>query len=135
MTIIKTTHFLKCSASWGDNMIEITVLNYLISKNLTGINNNVYLEVPESPPAEYILVEKTGSGEMDRINQAMIAVQSISRTSLVTALGINELVKTAMKEFPEESTEIYACKLNSDYNFTNTETKEYRYQAVFNLYF
>ena len=28
---------------------------------------------------------------------------------------------------------ISKIKLNSDYNFTDTETKEYRYQAVFDI--
>lgn len=29
--------------------------------------------------------------------------------------------------------EISGVSLNSDYNFTDTETKEYRYQAVFDI--
>ena len=31
--------------------------------------------------------------------------------------------------------EVSACRLNSDYNFTDTTTKHYRYQAVFDLVF
>ena len=32
-----------------------------------------------------------------------------------------------------EKPEIAACRLNSDYNFTDTAKKKYRYQAVFDL--
>lgn len=116
-------------------MIEVTTLKYLISKNITGIGGNVYAEVPENPPAEYILIQKMGSGEINRIDRAMILVQSISKYSLLSAMEIDDLVKKAMAEFANESNKIYSCKLNSDYNNTNTETKEYRYNAVFNIYY
>lgn len=113
-------------------MIEKTVLNYLIAKNITGIGENVYMEVPSDPVKRYILIEKTGSSEENTINYAQIAVQSISRNSLLEAAELNEVVKTHMKAMPE-SEDVYGVKLNSDYNFTNTATKEYRYQAVFGI--
>ena len=116
-------------------MIEITVLKYLISKNITGIGGNVYAEVPENPQADYILVQKMGSSEVDHVDQAMILVESISKYSLLSAMEINDLVKKAMKVFANESNKIYSCKLNSDYNNTHIETKEYRYNAVFNIYY
>lgn len=115
-------------------MIEITVLNYLLEKNLS-VGNNVFCEVPaENIPEEYVLIEKTGSSRVNRINQAMITVQSISQKSLLEAMKLNEEIKEAMDEIIELP-EIFRCELNSDYNFTNTRTKEYRYQAVFNLFY
>jgi len=41
-------------------------------------------------------------------------------------------VKQAMCDIADES-EVCKCSLNSDYNFTDTATKKYRYQAVFDL--
>ena len=29
--------------------------------------------------------------------------------------------------------DVISCKLNSDYNYTDEETKRYRYQAVFDI--
>ena len=29
--------------------------------------------------------------------------------------------------------DVISCKLNSDYNYTDKETKRYRYQAVFDI--
>lgn len=115
-------------------MIEITVLNYLLGKSLS-VDNNVFCEVPEKDiPKEYVLIEKTGSNRINRIDQAMITIQSISQESLLDAMKLNEEVKEAMDEIVELP-EIFRCELNSDYNFTNTRTKEYRYQAVFNLFY
>lgn len=119
-------------------MIETIVIDFLISQDIEGIGEHVYAEVPEHPPQEYVLVEKTGSRNRDHISRAMIAVQSISRdryNGLAAAMTINERVKDAMSRFADLSNEIYACKLNSDYNFTNTETKEHRYQAVYSINF
>lgn len=115
-------------------MIETIVLNYLLSKELS-VGENVYCEVPkENLPDEYILIEKTGSSRVNHINQAMIAIQTISKKDLYTVMLMNEEVKDVMDEIIELP-EVFRCELNSDYNYTNTATKEYRYQAVFNLFY
>lgn len=114
-------------------MIEVNIIDYLISKNIA--DGEVYAEVPENPPDRYVVIQKTASGMEDRIESAMIAVQSISRDSLLDAIVLNESVKQAMLCMAETEDGIYSCTLNSDYNYTDAETKEYRYQAVFNLYF
>lgn len=115
-------------------MIEEIICDYLIKKNIAGVGNNVGLETPKKPPAKYIVIEKVGSGGENLLGNAIIAIQSISAVSLYEAATLNEIVKQAMFEMPD-SQNVYGVKLNSDYNFTNTETKEYRYQAVFNIYY
>lgn len=114
-------------------MIEKIIRDYLLGAELS-VGQNIFLQVPEKPPEEYILIEKTGSGITNRIRQAMIAIRSISKTSLYQAASINEEVIDAMDNIIY-SEDIFRCELNSDYNFTNTTTKEYRYQAVFNLFY
>ena len=116
-------------------MIEEIVLRYLLQQNIENIGENVFMEVPEKPPARYILIEKVGSGRDNWIDNASFAIQSISRNSLLEAAQTNHAVKAAMEVFADNSNEIYACKPDSDYNFTNPSTKEYRYQAVFNIYY
>lgn len=117
-------------------MIELTILDYL----QMNIDIPVYLETPLNPPDEYIIVEKTGGGQINRLNQAMVAIQSIvKRTdaengSLLRAMKLNATVKSLMEDIIY-SANIYRCELNSDYNFTNPETGQYRYQAVFNLFY
>lgn len=109
-------------------MIENTVRKYLLEK-LSPVP--VYLEKPESKPAEYILIEKTGSGKENHIKSATLAIQSIAG-KLIEAAELNEQMKNAMEQIiilPNVS----RAKLDTDYNFTNTVTKEYRYQAVYDL--
>ena len=114
-------------------MIEIIVLNHLLAKNLS-VGQNVSMEVPVNPPDKYIVIEKTGSGKTDYLNRASFAVQSIAKTSLADAAELNVEVIAAMETLNEHPA-VYASNLNSDYNYTNTETKEYRYQAVFDIYY
>lgn len=108
-------------------MIEEIVLNYL----LDCIGTSVYMEKQIYPATQYVLIEKTGGSTNNHIKSATLAIQSVS-DSLLNAALLNEEVKTAMEEIVELDS-IAGCSLNSDYNFTNTQTKEYRYQAVFNL--
>ena len=108
-------------------MIETIVLDYLSSV----LPEPCSLEVPERPPARFVVLEKTGSSRENYINTASFAVQSYA-PSLFEAAELNERVKAAMDDLillPD----IFSAKLDSDYNFTDTATKQYRYQAVYNI--
>lgn len=110
-------------------MIETLLIKYL------QLNTGLFVsdEVPGSPkPQEYIIVQRTASGRSDLIDSATYAIQSYSRRSKLRAAQLNELVKRIMDEF-EADPKISECSLNSDYDYTNTATKEYRYQAVYNI--
>lgn len=108
-------------------MIEQIVLNYL-NDNL---DVNVYTETPKEPPTSYAVIEKTGSSIDDYIKTATITVQSIAESMYQAAL-LNEEMKKVMDNIITLD-DIARCKLNSDYNYTDVRTKQYRYQAVFNL--
>ena len=108
-------------------MIEKTILDWLTDAGLTA-----YMEIPEgggTPP--FVVVERTGGGDENRIRSAMIAIQSYGAT-LYGAAELNERVLEIMDGIAELP-EIAACDLNSDYNFTDTAKKIYRYQAVFDV--
>lgn len=108
-------------------MIEKIVLNYL--NDTTKIQT--YTEKEENMPEEYFLIEKIGSSEENHIKQATIAIKSYS-TSLYKAALLNEELKKIMKRIIELY-EVSRCSLNSDYPYSDTTRKEYRYQAVFDI--
>lgn len=109
-------------------MIEVIVRDVLGS----ALTVPVVLEAPENKPPAYVVLEKTGSGRNNRIDTATIAVQSIAQT-LYEAAALNGEVKTVMDELPYMAEGIFSARLNSDYNFTDEESKERRYQAVYNI--
>lgn len=108
-------------------MIEKLLYDYLNGV----LSVPAYMEEPEDPPERYVLIEKTGSSEENYITSAVIAVQSYG-ISLYEAALLNGDVKNAMRDLVRLPG-ISRCKLGSDYNFTDTQTKRYRYQAVFNI--
>lgn len=109
-------------------MIEKIIYDYL--KNLDGIPAPAYTEMPETYPGKMYLIEKTGGSRSDQINAANIVIQSYGG-SLYEAMTLNEAIKSIMLDGLISLDEIGSVKLNSDYNFTDTNTKRYRYQAVF----
>lgn len=108
-------------------MIEKTILDYLSSV----LKVPCGMELPENMPASYIVLERTGSSTINRISTAILAVQSYG-LSLYEAALLNEQVKIAMLSAVELNS-VAAVHLNSDYNFTDTISKRYRYQAVFDI--
>lgn len=89
-----------------------------------------YTERPEEEPDRmYIVIEKTGSSETNHITDATMAIQSYG-LSLYEAAVLNDKVKEAMRDIVKLPS-VSSCELNSDYNFTYTAMKAYRYQAVF----
>lgn len=105
-------------------MIEEKIIEYLSSL----LSVPVFLEIPEHPPKSYVALDRTGGDMTDRLKHAVFAVQSYA-PSLAAAAALNEEVKQAF-----ENAEFTAI-LNSDYNYTDTTKKEYRYQAIFEFYY
>lgn len=115
-------------------MIEAVIRTYLADV-LSPVP--VLMETPERVPESYILIERTGGARENLLWSSTFAVQSVSSASLYDAAALSERVTAALLE--ADIPEISAIRLNSIYNFTNTsaayqKTKEYRYQAVFQIY-
>lgn len=108
-------------------MIEQIIGDYL-AENLS---IEVYFERPETPSTSYIVIEKTGSTLRNRIYSATIAIQAYAG-SMYEASLLNESVKSLMLDIVTLDS-IGGVRLNSDYNFTDTSTKQYRYQSVWNI--
>lgn len=108
-------------------MIEIIIKQYLDSH----LSVPCYLEKPITPPQRYVLFEKTSSGKSNHLPSSTFAFQSYAE-SMYESARLNKEAKEALENMIELD-EIRSIKLNSDYNFTDTTTKEYRYQAVFDI--
>ena len=108
-------------------MIEQTILDYLDDT----LTEPCYMEEPEGIDT-FVLLEKTGSSLSNYVYSATFAIQSYA-TSLYEAAELNEKVKAAMLTIADELNTVSKCNLNSDYNYTDTTKKRYRYQAVFDI--
>lgn len=113
-------------------VIEATIIAYLTEHD--DVSYPVYGDTPPGDtPSSYHLVQKTGNSAHDHLHTAQIVIQSVTTESKLTAAAMNETVVSAMADFAASESSVSACRLNSDYDFTDTTTKRYRYQAVFDV--
>ena len=108
-------------------MIEVILKKFLDTK----VEIPVVLEHQPNLPKRYILIEKTSSKRDNLLNSSVIAIQSYAE-SLYEAAKLNEKIKEIIDQLVYVG-EVSGVRLNSDYNFTDSETKQYRYQAVFDI--
>lgn len=111
-------------------MIEVIARDFLKDR----LKLSVTLDYPKDiKKGSFVLVEKVGSGMENYLYSATLAIQSYG-DSMYEAAILNEKVKEAMLFFANDK-RVGSVKLNSDYNFTDTDMKKFRYQAVFDVYY
>lgn len=108
-------------------MIEELIKTFLDSR----LSVPAYLEKPSKPPEKYVLLEKTGGRKRNQLSSSTFAFQSYAKTLYETA-KLNEELKSVVESLIELDA-VSSVSLNSDYNYTDTETKSYRYQAVYDI--
>lgn len=107
-------------------MIAKDLLDYLNEALSVG----VYMEAPEET-TNYVLLDQTGTSRINHIITTTIAIQSYA-PSLYGAMQLNGTVQAAMDGFLSLA-HVISVKLETDYNFTDTTTKQYRWQAVYSI--
>lgn len=117
----------------ADKTIEAAVIAYLNSH--ADIEYPAYGDTPykDRLPAHHYMVEKTGSTTRDRLATAQIVIQSVTVQSKAQAARMNEAAVNVMDSLAGSVAGVSACHLNSDYDYTDTTTKRWRYQAVFDI--
>lgn len=106
----------------------------IIPKLINYLHNNLSVYVGVEAPeqlTDYVLIDQTGSTNSNHLMTTTVAVQSYGAT-LLAAMQLNESVKAVMLSFVSDP-DVSAVRLQTDYNFTNTATKQYRWQAVWEI--
>lgn len=111
-------------------MIETVLYDYLKGNGI--LNAPIYLEKQKNMPDTFYSMEKTGSTIENRIYQSTFAIQSYA-DSMYNAATLNEEIINVMLDEVITLDEVVSVRLNSAYNYTDTTTKQYRYQAVFDI--
>ncbi|HFI0164160.1 TPA: hypothetical protein ACGORW_001990 [Streptococcus suis] len=110
-------------------MIELIVKDFL-DEHLTVSS---FFEHSSQKPKRFVMIERTGGNLQNALKMATFTFQSYAE-SLYESATLNEQVKAVILEMITLDN-ISKVKLIGDYNFTDTETKRYRYQAVFDIYY
>lgn len=110
---------------------EQVLFEYLENSHI--VDAPVWTEVPEDPPARFVVFERTGSRSPEqRLGAVTFTVKSTAPT-LYEAVTLNENVKEALRQMPDHA-DVYGVEIQSDYNSTDTRTKQHRYTTVVIIY-
>lgn len=117
--------------------IEETLIAYLVGENIDGIGDHVYAEAPENEGV-YVLVQRAGGAQSNFVREHRMYTEvcvtkddQAGQTKLL-ALNLHEAVVQAMLRV-SDTTNIYGCHLNSDYEATDFAKKQYKYQALWQI--
>lgn len=109
-------------------MIEVILLNFLKSN----LDVPVFALMPDlTKNSKFVLIEKTFENNTNQLKECNIAIQSYA-DSLYNAILLDEHVQKSMELF-DTTDNIASVHLTNDYNFTDTTTKKYRYQAIYKI--
>lgn len=113
-------------------MIETTIIEYLDEYLNPAPTHDIYVGMEQpSQITNYVIIDKTGSSRRNQITTTTVAVQSYG-PSLLAALELSKTVEAGMLAMVTLD-EVASVKLETDYNFTDTTTKQYRWQAVYQI--
>lgn len=106
-------------------MIEKTILDYL-NANLVP---TVVMERPNTPPEKFYILERTGGSINNQtIANGTFVIQSYA-PSLYEAASMNEDAMNVVRNMVALN-DVNYVEIEGFYNFTDTATKDYRYQMV-----
>ena len=108
-------------------MIEKIVLDYLNN----ALEYPTYTQEQNNGEKYFYLIQKVGSSVDNKIDTSMVAIQSYA-PSRFEAAEMNYAMIEAMDDIVALGS-IGKCKKNSDYDYTDTSKKRYRYQALFEI--
>lgn len=108
-------------------MLEVTIKQFLETR----VNVPVYLEVPADAAKEYYAIERVGGSEDEKIFHSSVTIESVGK-SLYSAALMDENLYNIMCDLPTMP-DVSSINLNSHYNATDTERKQYKYKALFDI--
>ena len=109
-------------------------IEQLVRTTLEGITHYpAYLEEPPAPrPERYYRTARLGRSGENHISRARLAVQSYA-PSLAGAMALNREAYNVMNDLLLGDPAVSRVSLVSDYDFTDTATKRYRWQAIYEI--
>lgn len=110
-------------------MIELTIKQYLEDKLKIPV---VFEIASDFTKKKFVLIEKLGSNNQDKLYRSSYAFK-VYDESLYKTMVLSNIVKSKIEEMIELA-DFAKIKIDTDYNFTDTETKKYRYQIVVDIW-
>lgn len=111
-------------------MIELVIKKFIDDE----FDYPAFMERPEKAIDTFFVIEKISGSRDEQIDFARVAVQTYA-PSMFLAASLCEQLNDAMLNYFIALPNITKVELNSSYNYTDTTTKKYRYQSIFEIYY
>lgn len=111
-------------------MIELDIKKFIDDE----FDYPAFMERPEKAIDTFFVIEKISGSRDEQIDFARVAVQTYA-PSMFLAASLCEQLNDAMLNYFIALPNITKVELNSSYNYTDTTTKKYRYQSIFEIYY
>lgn len=108
-------------------MIEQLIISHLLSRLSCCVDG----EIPVEPPQRFVVVQKRGGERENHIYTSLIQFD-VYAESLATAAALCKEVMAAVDNMTDLD-EVCSCEYGGDYNATDTASKRYCYQAMYNI--
>ena len=110
-------------------LIEEVVINHLKNE----LNIPVLTEIPPNPPEKYVTIQRIESGKRNKIKAVTILIQAYEESKYKAAL-LSAEVEEAMEDIVENDL-VFSCELGGGSDNTDTVSKRYRYETIWNIYY
>lgn len=108
------------------------MIDQIIKQYLDGqLSVPSFFDFEKKMPAKFVSFERTSGGKVNHIKNSSFAFQSHADTKYEALQLINEVIEVVERMI--ELDEMSKIELNTYYDFTDEESKKYRYQAVFEI--
>ena len=108
-------------------MIELKILDFVEAALLVPVST----EIPANPDPRFVVLTLSGMGRENYLESANLIADSYAESKLEAA-KLNAQVKTVLDRL-DTLNDISGVHLVSDYPLTDTGSKRYRYQAVYEV--
>ena len=111
-------------------MIEVDIKKFIDDN----FDYPAFMERPGTATDTFFIIEKVSGSRKEQIDFARVAVQTYAPSMYLAASLCEQLNDYMLNEFIRLEN-ISSVDLNSTYNYTDTTTKKYRYQSLFEIYY
>lgn len=111
-------------------MIELDIKKFIEDE----FEYPAFMERPQTAIDTFFVIEKISGSRDEQIDFARIAIQPYA-PSMYQAASLCEQLNDEMLNNFVALPNITKVELNSSYNYTDTTTKKYRYQSIFEIYY
>lgn len=106
----------------------------LVKKYLEeNMNIPVHMEIPADPPKKYLTIQKLDGGKTNQVKAITLSIEAYDESKYKASM-LSDKVEEQMESLGE-SDKVFSCKLGGGGDDTDSISKKYRFETIWNIYY